>query len=77
MFQVLSGKTGPLRAAYTCSSIRETVGPVRNGAEELVTNGIEKAKVLDAFFALVFTHKTSLQESQVPKTRGRVWSKEY
>ncbi|KAK4806752.1 hypothetical protein QYF61_005548 [Mycteria americana] len=37
---------------------------------------MEKAEVLNAFFTLVFTSKTSLQESQVPETRGKGWSKE-
>lgn len=41
VIQVLPGKTGPLWI-LTCSSIRETVGPVHNRAEELVTNDIEK-----------------------------------
>lgn len=52
------------------------MGPVLNRAENLVTNGIEKGEVRDAFFALVFTHKTSIQESQAPKTTGEVWSNE-
>lgn len=39
-------------------------------------NDTEKAKILTAFFDSVFTGKTSIQESQAPETRGKVWSKE-
>lgn len=38
---------------------------------DLVTQDMEKAA-----FALVFTSKINLQESQVPKTRGKAWNKE-
>lgn len=76
VIQVLSGKTGSLWA-FTSSSIRKPVDPVLNGAEGLATNGIEKGEVHDVFFALVFTHKTSIQDSQAPKTRRQLWSNEY
>ncbi|KAK4807239.1 hypothetical protein QYF61_024359 [Mycteria americana] len=55
---------------------RENVGSLLNGAGALVTQDMEKAEVLNALFASVFTSKTSLQESQVPETKGKVWSKE-
>ena len=51
---------------------RETMGPLLNEGRDLVTNDIEKAMALNAFF----TSKTVLQESQAPETRGKVWSKE-
>lgn len=35
-----------------------------------------KAEVLEAFFALIFTGKICLQESQSPETTGKAWSKE-
>ena len=34
---------------------------------------MEEAEILNAFFASVFT---GLQESRVPETQGKVWSKE-
>ena len=36
---------------------------------------MEKAEVLKALFGSVSTSKTSLQESQAPETRGKVWNK--
>ncbi|KAK4832396.1 LOW QUALITY PROTEIN: hypothetical protein QYF61_022251 [Mycteria americana] len=49
---------------------RENVGPLLNEAGDLVTLSVEKAGVLNAFFASVFTSKTSLEKSQVPETGG-------
>jgi len=37
-----------------------------------VTNDMEKAKILNAAFVLVFTRKNVFQESQVPEARGKV-----
>ena len=34
---------------------RENAGPLLNGAEHQVTRGMEKAKVLNAFFPSIFT----------------------
>lgn len=39
-----------------------------------MTNDIEKAEVLNAFFVSVSTNKTSLQEFQAPETRREVWN---
>lgn len=47
-----------------------------NEAGQLVIKDMEKAAVISAFFALVFTGKISLQESQACENRGKVWSKE-
>ena len=52
--------------------MRENVGPLLNGAGALVTQDMEKAEVLNAAFASVFTGKTGLQESQAPETRGKM-----
>ena len=50
--------------------------PLLNGAGTLMAKDKEKAEVLTAAFASVFTGKTDLQQSLAPQTRGRVWSKE-
>ncbi|GAB0185935.1 mitochondrial enolase superfamily member 1 [Grus japonensis] len=55
---------------------RENVGPLLNEMGDLVTLNMEKAELLNAFFASVFTSKTELQESQVPENRGKGWSKQ-
>ncbi|PKU42857.1 rna-directed dna polymerase from mobile element jockey-like [Limosa lapponica baueri] len=55
---------------------RENVGPLHNEMDNLVTEDMEEAEVLNAFFASVFTSKTNLWESQVPETRRKGWSKE-
>lgn len=44
---------------------------------DMKTKDMKKAEVIDAFFYLSFVRKTSLQESQSPRTRGEVWTKEY
>lgn len=41
----------------------------------MVKENMERAEVLNAFFASSFTGKTSLQEPQALETRGKVWSK--
>ena len=41
--------------------MRENLGPLLNGAGDLVTYDREKAEVFDAFFAAVFTGGTGLQ----------------
>ena len=52
------------------------MGSLLNGARDPVTKGMEKAKVLNVFFASVFIGKASLQELQPPETSGKVCSKE-
>ncbi|KAK4815920.1 hypothetical protein QYF61_010177 [Mycteria americana] len=46
---------------------RENVGTLLNEAGHLVTQDTEKAEVLNAFFATVFTRKSSFRASQVPE----------
>ncbi|GAB0186169.1 mitochondrial enolase superfamily member 1 [Grus japonensis] len=50
---------------------RENVGPLRNEMGELVTQDMEKAEVLNDFFASVFTGKSLSHTAQV--TEGRDW----
>lgn len=52
------------------------MSPLLNKAEDLVTQNMVKAEILNAFFTSVVTSKTNLQESQAPETRRKVWSKE-
>ena len=53
----------------------ENVGLLLSGIGDTLTKNTEKAKVLGTFFTLVFTGKSSLQESQAPETCEKVWSK--
>lgn len=53
----------------------EYENPLLNQTEQLVTNYMDKAEVLNTFFVLLFTMQTRLQESQVPGTRVNVCSK--
>jgi len=41
-----------------------------------VEKDVEKARVPNAFFTLVFTDKTCLQELQICGTSGKAWVKE-
>ncbi|GAB0175874.1 mitochondrial enolase superfamily member 1 [Grus japonensis] len=50
---------------------RENVGPLRNETGALVTQDMEKAEVLNDFFASVFTGKCLSHTAQV--TEGRDW----
>ncbi|GAB0210021.1 mitochondrial enolase superfamily member 1 [Grus japonensis] len=50
---------------------RENVGPLWNEMSELVTQDMEKAEVLNDFFASVFTGKSLSHTAQV--TEGRDW----
>lgn len=47
-----------------------------NVTGKLITNDMEKAKVLSALFTLIFTSKPSLEVSQILETRAKVWNKE-
>ncbi|GAB0189136.1 mitochondrial enolase superfamily member 1 [Grus japonensis] len=50
---------------------RDNVGPFQNEMGDLVTQDMEKAKVLNDFFASVFTGKSLSHTAQV--TGGRDW----
>lgn len=51
---------------------RENMGSLLNRAGDQVTNHTEETKVLNTFFASMFTDKADLQESQAHETRGKV-----
>ncbi|GAB0181828.1 mitochondrial enolase superfamily member 1 [Grus japonensis] len=52
---------------------RENVGPLQKENGELVTQDMEKAEVLNDFFASVFTDKCSSHTTQVAEGKGRDW----
>ncbi|GAB0183945.1 mitochondrial enolase superfamily member 1 [Grus japonensis] len=52
---------------------RENVGPLQNETGELVTQDMEKAEVLNDFFASVFTGKCLSHTAQVTEGKGRDW----
>ncbi|GAB0190131.1 hypothetical protein GRJ2_001478400 [Grus japonensis] len=52
---------------------RENVGPLWNETGNLVTQDMEKAEVLNDFFASVFTDKCSSHTAQVAGGKGRDW----
>jgi len=55
---------------------KENVGPLWKKTGDLVTQGMEKAEVLNAFFASVFTNKCSSHTAQVTDGKGRDWENE-
>ncbi|PKU35582.1 glycerol kinase [Limosa lapponica baueri] len=65
---------------FKCNSskrkTRENVGPLLNGVGALVTEDTEKAELLNAAFASVFTAKANPQESQTLEVRENIWRKE-
>ncbi|GAB0208206.1 mitochondrial enolase superfamily member 1 [Grus japonensis] len=52
---------------------RENVGPLQNEMGDLVTQDMEKAEVLNDFFASVFTGKCLSHTAQVTEGKGRDW----
>ncbi|GAB0210180.1 mitochondrial enolase superfamily member 1 [Grus japonensis] len=54
---------------------RENVGPLLNEVGALVMEDTEKAELLNAFFASVFTAKAGPQESQTLEVGEEVWRK--
>lgn len=49
---------------------RENVGSLLNKTEDIVTQDMEKAEVLDAFFASVLISKTDFQESSESRKKA-------
>ncbi|GAB0209645.1 mitochondrial enolase superfamily member 1 [Grus japonensis] len=55
---------------------RENVGILQNYMGDLVTQDMEKAEVLNDFFASVFTSKRSSHTAQVTEGKGGDWENE-
>ncbi|KFV08917.1 hypothetical protein N340_13153, partial [Tauraco erythrolophus] len=55
---------------------REDVGPLRKEMGDLATQDMEKAKVLNDFFASVFTGKSSSSTAHATEGKGRDWDNE-
>ena len=52
------------------------MGPLLNEAGVMVTEDAEKAELLNAFFASVFSAKTGPQESQAPEVREEAYKED-
>jgi len=55
---------------------RENLGPLLNEVGALVTEDAEKAELLNAFFALVFSAKPGIRAAQSLELREKAWRKE-
>ncbi|CAM5085571.1 unnamed protein product [Natator depressus] len=67
---VKSNKKGFFRYVSKKKKVKESVGPLLNEGGNLVTEDVEKANVLNAFFASVFTNKVS---SQTTALGSKAW----
>ncbi|CAM4646594.1 unnamed protein product [Lepidochelys kempii] len=65
---VKSNKKGFFRYVGNKKKAKESVGPLLNEGGNLVTEDVEKANVLNAFFASVFTNKVSSQTAALGNT---------
>ncbi|CAM5143904.1 unnamed protein product [Eretmochelys imbricata] len=68
---VKSNKKGFFRYVSNKKKVKESVGPLLNEGGNLVTEDVEKANVLNAFFASVFTNKASSQTTALGSTAWR------
>ncbi|CAM4572640.1 unnamed protein product [Lepidochelys kempii] len=65
---VKSNKKGFFRYVSNKKKVKESVGPLLNEGGNLVTEDVEKANVLNAFFVSVFTNKVSSQTTALGST---------
>ncbi|CAM4713200.1 unnamed protein product [Lepidochelys kempii] len=65
---VKSNKKGFFRYVNNKKKVKESVGPLLNEGGNLVTEDVEKANVLNAFFASVFTNKVRSQTTALGST---------
>ncbi|CAM4648647.1 unnamed protein product [Lepidochelys kempii] len=66
---VKSNKKGFFRYVGNKKKAKESVGPLLNEGGNLVTEDVEKANVLNAFFASIFTNKVSSQTAALGITK--------
>ncbi|CAM5075608.1 unnamed protein product [Eretmochelys imbricata] len=67
--QQISGKLKIRKNVGNKKKTKESVGPLLNEGGNLVTEDVEKANVLNAFFASVFTNKVSSQTAALGITK--------
>ncbi|CAM4640609.1 unnamed protein product [Lepidochelys kempii] len=65
---IKSNKKGFFRYVSSKNKVKESVGPLLNEGGNLVTEDVEKANVLNAFFVSVFTNKVSSQTTALGST---------
>jgi len=70
---VEDNKKGFFKYISSKRKTRENVGPLLDEMGALVTEEAEKAELLNAFFASVFTAKAGPQESQALEVRKKAW----
>ncbi|GAB0206062.1 mitochondrial enolase superfamily member 1 [Grus japonensis] len=73
---VKANKKGFFKYISSKRKTRENVGPLLNEVSALVTEDTEKAELLNAFFASVFTAKAGPRESQTLEVGEKVLQKE-
>ncbi|KFO10373.1 hypothetical protein N312_10965, partial [Balearica regulorum gibbericeps] len=75
-FNLAKDMKGMYRYISDKRKTRENVGPLQKETWDLITQDMEKAEVLNNFFASVFTGKCLSHTAQVTEGKGRDWGNE-